>query len=416
MSTSTELARLGYRLGAAAGIGGGGQVFRAWAPDGRAVAVKVGHGDDDVAAARAAREAAIAARLPPSMFPTVHSAGRLDDGRPWLAMEWIAGDTLAARLGDRPWAALDVIAIGAAVARALAAAHGLGVIHRDVKPDNVMFRADGSVVLVDLGLARGPTDPATSATRCAGTPSFMAPEQVLGDTIGPATDLYGLGGILYRLLAGHDLFTGGVLEIQLAHLGQEPAPLPAAADARTAALHALVLRLLAKRAADRPASAAAVAAELAHLAPRTRRLARIARAAGATLALVAIAIVALPPMHALAWQAPALAAAPTPVPNGEPWAMVSAGDYTLRASWSRDAHAGDRLAVTVQVWNDEDVIAPSQLAATLRDPAGRTVALTGAALGAVTLSIRGIYLLTVFAPDGDVTLAVPIAVAAAPSS
>lgn len=425
-STSTALARLGYQLGAPAGLGGGGQVYRGRAPDGREVAIKVGHAADDAAAARAAREAAIMARLPPARFARVHSAGRLDDGRPWLAMEWIAGDTLAARLDDRPWPAAAVIELGTAIARALADAHALGVVHRDVKPENVMFRADGSIVLVDLGLARGPGDAATSATRCAGTPVYMAPEQVLGDAITPATDLYALGGILYRLLAGHSAFTGGALEIQLAHLGAPPAPLPAPADATTAALHALALRLLEKRPADRPASAAAVLVALARLTPRHRRLARVARATVATLVLAAaltVAALARPaPTAALAWQAPALPTAPTPAPAppvlglDAPWALVSAGDYTLRASWPRAAQAGDRVAVTVEVWDDETPIAPTALAATLRDPDGHVVALTGAALRSVSLAARGDYLLTVFAPDGDITLSVPIAVAPAPPS
>ena len=415
MSTATDLARLGYRLGPAAGLGGGGQVFRAVAPDGSEVAVKVGHADDDVAAARAAREAVIARTLPPARFPRVRGHGRLPDGRPWLAMEWIAGDTLAARLGERPWPVADAIAVGRAVALALAAAHERGVIHRDVKPENVMFRADGSIVLVDLGLARLASDPASSATRCAGTPSYMAPEQILGEVIEPATDLYALGGLLYRMLAGRDLFPGGALEVQLAHLGQEPAPLPAPADARAAALHALVRQLLAKRPGQRPASAAVVAATLGRLGARPG--ARVARGAAIGLAAVVAAAIALvvatpAPRHALAIEVPA-GAAPAPRVE-EPWAMASAGTYTLRARWTPSPRAGDRLAVTVEVWDDETPIAPDELAATLRDPAGTIVALSGAALRSVLLGPRGQYLLTVFAPDGDITLAVTIPVDAPP--
>ena len=424
MSTFTELARHGYRLGPAAGVGGGGQVYRAWASDGSAVAIKVGHADDDLSAARAAREAAIATSLPTTMFPGVHRAGRLADGRPWLAMEWIDGDTLAARLGDQPWSATDVVAVGAAIARALVAAHARGVVHRDVKPDNVMFRRDGRVVLVDLGLARRPDDAASSATRCAGTPSYMAPEQVLGEAITPSADLYGLGGILYRLLAGHDLFEGGALEIQLAHLGARPRPLPASTDPRTRALQALVLRLLGKRPCERPTSAAEVLAELARLTPPSRRRQGIARASAATLGLAAAAVIAAvavrpPATGSLAWEVPTVAVAPAPpatLDRGPPWAMVSAGDYTLRASWPATRRAGDRLAVRVEVWNDEETVTPKVLAATLRDPTGKTVALTGATLGAVPLVLRGDYLLTVFAPDGDITLAVPIWVGVAPTS
>lgn len=94
--------------------------------------------------------------------------------------------------------------------------------------------------------------------------------------------------------------------------------------------------------------------------------------------------------------------------------MASAGTYTLRARWTPSPRAGDRLAVTVEVWDDETPIAPDELAATLRDPAGTIVALSGAALRSVLLGPRGQYLLTVFAPDGDITLAVTIPVDAPP--
>jgi len=170
MPTALDLDALPYRRGACVGSGGGGEVFAAWDGDDRQVALKVAFGADDLTAARFAREIANAGLLPARYVPRVFDHGRLADGRPWLAMEWLGGGTLGQRLDAAPWSVAATAALGAAVARALAAAHAVGVVHRDVKPDNIMFRADGEVVLVDLGLARADDDPASSATRCAGTP------------------------------------------------------------------------------------------------------------------------------------------------------------------------------------------------------------------------------------------------------
>jgi hypothetical protein len=282
------LATLPYRLGPRVGAGGAGEVFRAIAADGRTVAVKVSYATDDLAAARAQREAATLARVPAGVAPRVEAFGRLDDGRTYLVMEWLPGGTLGERLDGRPWPVAEVARLGAALATALAAAHASGIVHRDLKPDNVLLRADGTPVLADFGLARGEEDPGSSATRCAGTPLSMAPEQVLGEALGPATDLYALGVLLYRLRTGRELFTGHVVEIQLAHLGQPAPALPASDEAGSAALAALVAELLRKRPSERPASAREVAARLAALARPTAPVARPVRLAAVALALASL--------------------------------------------------------------------------------------------------------------------------------
>ncbi len=412
----TDLSALPYRLGACVGSGGGGEVFAAWDADDRRVALKVAFGADELTAARFAREIANAGLLPPRYFPRVHDHGRLADGRPWLAMEWLGGGTLGQRLDAAPWSVASTAELGAAVARALAAAHAVGIVHRDVKPDNVMFRVDESVVLVDLGLARADDDPASSATRCAGTPVAMAPEQVLGETITPATDLYALGALMYRLRSGRDPFTGSALEVQLAHLGQTPAPLPVSAEPGAAALAALIGELLRKRPGERPASAAIVAARLRALAPR-RGLARLGRAA---VALAALATLSLAPARdaALAPAAPTAIRPAVPRPN-QPWVMTDAGDYTLRASWSAAARAGGTLQVTVELWDaDGRPLGLGTTAAALRDPTGQVTALAGRALGSLELPLRqaGDYVLTVFAPEGELTMAVTIPVGRRPNS
>lgn len=418
MPTALDLDALPYRRGACVGSGGGGEVFAAWDGDDRQVALKVAFGADDLTAARFAREIANAGLLPARYVPRVFAHGRLADGRPWLAMEWLGGGTLGQRLDAAPWSVAATAALGAAVARALAAAHAVGVVHRDVKPDNIMFRADGEVVLVDLGLARADDDPASSATRCAGTPVAMAPEQVLGEAITPATDLYALGVLLYRLRAGRDPFTGSALEIQLAHLGQVAAPLPASAEPGAAALAALIGELLRKRPGDRPASATAVAARLAALTPRRwpGRLARLA------VAIAALATLSIAPPAGAALAPPAVStAAPAPaVPRpDQPWVMTDAGDYTLRASWSGATRAGGTLRVTVELWDaDGRPLGLGATAGALRDPHGRVTALAGAALGSLALPVRaaGDYVLTVFAPEGDLTMAVTIPVGQRPNS
>lgn len=423
---------LPYRLGPRAGAGGAGEVFRATAPDGRAVAVKLSFASDDAAAMRARREAALVARMPPATAPRVEGFGRLADGRTYLAMEWLDGGALTDRLSDAPWSVAEVARLGRTLALALAAAHEAGIVHRDLKPDNVLFRADGAAVLTDFGLARTEDDPGSSATRCAGTPLSMAPEQVLGDPLGPATDLYALGVLLYRLRRGRDLFDGNVVELQLAHLGQPAPPLPASAEPGSAALAALVAELLRKRPEERPVSARAVAARLAALVPSTTAWPR--RLAVAAIAALAVAASSGPsPTAALAWTGTAPIATaplpsapvtqpPTPTPSaatdGPAWALATAGTYSMKVRWRDDQRAGDRLPVAIEVWNDDDPARLDALAATIRDPAGEITALTGAALAGLELAARraGDYMLTVFAPDGDVTLSVTIPVGPAPSS
>jgi tetratricopeptide (TPR) repeat protein len=123
------------------------------------------------------------------------------DGRPFISMELVEGQTLGAVAVARP-TPCEVGLIVQQAARALAAAHTAGVVHRDVKPENLMLRPDGIVKVLDFGLARRPADPTASAAGVVGTPAYMAPEQARGEEVGPPADVYALGLVLYELLTG----------------------------------------------------------------------------------------------------------------------------------------------------------------------------------------------------------------------
>src|SRR5262249_41703479 len=140
--------------------------------------------------------------------PRHHAHGQLDDGRPYIVMERLFGATLGDRMAERldPMPAAQAVAIVEAIAASLAAAHGRGPLHRDLKPDNVFVADEGQrVALLDFGLTRrldgaAETD-LTSEGAVLGTPEYMAPEQLhAAREVGPAADVYALGVILYELL------------------------------------------------------------------------------------------------------------------------------------------------------------------------------------------------------------------------
>jgi WD40 repeat protein len=218
------------------GRGGFGVVYEARDRElGRPVALKVLHptraaADDEVARFRA--EAAAACRLNHLNVVTVHDYG-VHDGCPYLVMELLRGETLAARLARAPLAVADAIDVAVALARALAHAHAHGVVHRDLKPGNVFLGDDGVVKVLDFGLAHI----ADAAARTAGgTPAYMAPEQRRGEGEDARVDLYSLGVVCREMLSG----TGvpDVLGALIARMVErDPAHRPASA---TAVLDALV--------------------------------------------------------------------------------------------------------------------------------------------------------------------------------
>jgi TolB-like protein/tRNA A-37 threonylcarbamoyl transferase component Bud32 len=186
----------------------------------------------------------------------------------FLTMEFVAGRSLGRMLSERgPLPPAEVVAIGGAIAEGLAAAHAAGVVHRDLKPDNILLEDGGRVVITDFGVARAITMTdarATSAGGIVGTPAYMAPEQVEGSDIDGRTDLYALGIVLFEMLSGALPFDGETpLSIAAARLVRPPRDLARLRPDLPSALVDVVRRAMARSPADRFATAEALGGALA---------------------------------------------------------------------------------------------------------------------------------------------------------
>jgi serine/threonine protein kinase len=225
-----------YRVDSVLGKGGMGRVYKGEHTGiGRAVAIKVLHADlgrNKEAAARFQREALASGRLDHPNIVGVSDSGVLEDGCPYLVMEVLEGEELGKRLEREkriPWP--EAIEIMRGVLSGLRHAHERGVVHRDIKPDNVFLaNKDGEVVvkLLDFGIAKlyqgSADDPATTrAGLTVGTPAYLSPEQAVGGEIKPATDLYSASVVFYEMLAGRPPFEDtDPLSIMTAHVSREP--------------------------------------------------------------------------------------------------------------------------------------------------------------------------------------------------
>ncbi|HBO46100.1 MAG TPA: hypothetical protein DD670_19690 [Planctomycetaceae bacterium] len=200
----------------------------------------------------------------------IHEVGQLH-GRHFFAMELIEGESLAERIRRGPIDAAAAVRLVAATARAIDELHRHGIVHRDLKPSNILLDADGSPHVTDFGLAKVfESDSARTATGViAGTPSYMSPEQAAGhnELIGPASDIYSLGAILYELLAGRPPFREATpVETVMQVLSREPV-LPRRFNRKAPRLLELIcLKCLAKSPEARYASAGALADDLEHFA------------------------------------------------------------------------------------------------------------------------------------------------------
>ncbi|MFF5975272.1 protein kinase [Streptomyces sp. NPDC012769] len=248
-----------YRLQVCVGRGGMGEVWRATDEVlGRDVAVKLmlGHDHDPSAADRFRMEAQTAARLSHPHVVGVFDFGTWD-GKLYLVMELVDGDSLA---GDRtrPTAlsAEQVATVAAHAAAGLAAAHRQGVVHRDIKPGNLLMDADGTVKLADFGIARFVDDPSAGLTttgQIVGTGLYLAPERALGQPASPASDVYSLGCVLYQLLTGQPPFRADTATALLyQHIDTPPAPPRQLGVPIPAAFEGFLLTLLAKQPEQRP--------------------------------------------------------------------------------------------------------------------------------------------------------------------
>jgi predicted Ser/Thr protein kinase len=298
-----------YRLGEQIAAGGMGSVYRAVDELlGRQVAVKVLRrelAEDPTFLERFRREARSAACLSHMGVAGVYDYGELG-GQPFIVMELVDGETLAERVAARgrlPWP--EALAVGEQVARALAAAHANGLVHRDVKPANILLGVDGRAKVTDFGIAQAAqTTTLTRSGMVLGSANYVAPEQAQGGHVGPAADLYSLGCVLFEAVTGETPYRGAnPVAIATQHVS---APVP---DPRELVpdlpdqVAALIIRALDKQPGRRFASASAMADALAD--------ALAAMHAGGEAA-------------APAGQVPALAAEPAAAPTPPvPWVAVS---------------------------------------------------------------------------------------------
>ena len=258
----------GYRCVRRLAVGGSSSIFLAeHERTGESRVLKVFRQVPDVADGsvtfdRFLREYDLAARLDHPNIARIHDLGVADD-HVYLAMEYFPGGDLRSRMG-RPLPWREALGYLRQLAAALGALHAVGVLHRDVKPGNVLVRGDGSVAFIDFGLARqlGLESDITANGAIFGTPHYMSPEQGHGGVLDARSDLYSLGIVLHEMLTGEKPFRGETPLAVLYKHANEPVPrLPAAA----ALLQPLEDTLLAKRAADRPASAAEILARIDEL-------------------------------------------------------------------------------------------------------------------------------------------------------
>lgn len=213
------------------------------------------------------REALAAARLHHPNIVQVFDSGK-DDGLYFIVMELLRGGSLRDALGVRNLNIEEASAVGVAVARALSYAHGQGIVHRDIKPANILLSEDGHLKVADFGIAKAQDqDELTSTRDVVGTAAYLSPEQLAGHEVGPTSDVYSLGVVLFELISGDRPFrTDRGLASATARLTEAAPPLEGCAPGAPEALCVLVNRCLQRDAAQRYDDAAQLAADLEHFA------------------------------------------------------------------------------------------------------------------------------------------------------
>ena len=273
-----------YRVTGKLGTGGMGVVYEAEdtrLP--RKVALKFlpdEVADDADATRRFRREAETIALLSHPHICTIYDVDE-HEGRAFIAMECVAGVNLKTYIARHAPATADVVDLALQIADALGAAHGKGIVHRDIKPGNIIVTDDKRVKVLDFGLARRfRTDDtgelglegSTMPGRPMGTANYMAPERILQLPLDPRSDLFSLGVVIYEMATGRLPFAGASPSETVTNvLEKEPAPLTALAPQHPKALEQIVRRLLAKRASERFASAAELSEALRALQPAAGR-------------------------------------------------------------------------------------------------------------------------------------------------
>ena len=258
-----------YVLGESLGSGGMGEVYLAH--DGvleRDVALKIlrsQYAGDEEFAERFRREARSAASLSHPNIVQIYDRGETEDGTSYIAMEYVPGGTLKEQIERRaPFGDREAAAVGAQIADALGAAHEQGMIHRDIKPQNVLVTASGDLKVTDFGIARAASAMMNTASGAIfGTAAYISPEQALGEPVGPASDLYSLGVILYEMLTGELPFSAdNSIAVCMKHVNEPPVPPQLLNPEISEGMSALVLMLLAKHPGDRYGSAMRLLSDL----------------------------------------------------------------------------------------------------------------------------------------------------------
>ena len=270
-----------YKVLESLGSGGMGEVFLALDTRlGRKVALKTLKSfETETAGARprVVREARAAARLNHPGIGAIYDVIE-DAGRAYIVMEYVEGETLAARLARGRLGLDEALSFASQISEALASAHSRGVVHRDLKPANIVITPLGRTKILDFGLAKtrlfdapgpaGSTDSTITESlggegKILGTPAYMPPEQLRGEAIDARSDIFSLGVVLYEMIAGSRPFPQGeLMPLAAAILTERPASLVEIDPAVPAALSALVEKAMAKNREERPASAQAFLAEL----------------------------------------------------------------------------------------------------------------------------------------------------------
>jgi eukaryotic-like serine/threonine-protein kinase len=248
-----------YQIQSRLGRGGMASVFKAHDPKiGREVAIKFLHAslaEDDEYRARFLREARAAGGLSHPNIVVVHDVGEID-GRPYMAMEFVDGPTLAELQEKTPKLPIrEAVLYGIQLARALDYSHAKGIVHRDIKPGNVMvLREQKTIKVTDFGIAHieDSVQQHTQVGAVLGTPQYMSPEQTRGDKIDGRSDLFSAGIVLYQMVAGERPFRGDSLVAVATKIANDPAPpLTGARPDAPASLRRVVERCLAKQPAQR---------------------------------------------------------------------------------------------------------------------------------------------------------------------
>ncbi len=261
--TETKLGR--YEIRNKIGAGGMGEVYLAEDKNlGRRVAIKLLPSDLTKNSAhlhRFEQEARIASSLNHPNILTIHEIGS-KGGKRFIVMEFVEGETLRKRLAERRMKLLEALEVAMQVASALAAAHEAGIVHRDIKPDNIMLRQDGYVKVLDFGIAKLIEQPVTNSEDSTlistnpgtiiGTVNYMSPEQARGLTVDARTDIWSLGVVLYEMLAEKEAFAGATPSDKLVSiLEREPPPLAGHAPEILAALTPIISKALSKNVEER---------------------------------------------------------------------------------------------------------------------------------------------------------------------